>query len=74
MRARRCISERVAQPDGSYAYVWHIVPSGQGPDEDATFCPILCSDADGIVFPGPIRTREPSCPECVAAASKRGAA
>lgn len=49
----RCIYERGLD-------LWHIAGIG---DED--FMPIVCSEDEGIVAPGNIVTRKPTCPDCV---------
>lgn len=63
-----CIRERIIRwtpehpytPDGE---IWHVAPH-RGRTED--FCPIRCSDSEGITLPGYVERRVPTCPECIA--------
>lgn len=66
------ISERIPEDGGlTEVRVWH---KPVGPDPDATFQPIACSDTAGIVMPGgkrevPLRLDKPGerwCPDCLA--------
>lgn len=61
-----CVAERVNPfnwrgldpPDP----IWHVAKH-RGRTSD--FTPIRCSADEGIVFPGPIQRRRPTCPDCV---------
>lgn len=78
MRTYRCVSERLrgTTPETLLtvvAEVWHIVPVGYR-EGDGVFAPILCSDEEGIVAPGPTEVRAATCPQCIAATRATGRA
>lgn len=40
---------------------WHVTcPAG-----DSSFRPVVCSTEEGIVLPGRLEEREPTCPDCL---------
>jgi hypothetical protein len=67
VRQRRCVAETTAFRAGQMrrGEIWHIVPPGSDIDDAATWCPIACSTETGIVMPGPIVVREPTCDDCI---------
>lgn len=42
--------------------IWHLVCGRP----DANFARIMCSRDEGIVAPGHVESREPTCPACLA--------
>ena len=58
-----CIMERQRTP-GTFDFVevWHVART-RGRSHD--FVPIRCSPDEGVVFPGHVERRQPTCPDCV---------
>ena len=61
-----CVQERIRRwPPEADGVVWHLARS-KGRTVD--WCGIRCSENEGIVLPGGVVEREPTCVECVAIA------
>lgn len=61
-----CVKEvqrRFAADGTEITQVWHVARS-KGRSQD--FCPIRCSNDEGIVLHGGIVRRWPTCPDCIA--------